>query len=71
MCRKAPRLSFPTWCQYLEEVAATKKRNVNLIKTKLVECGPPGISGGTVRFLLKEKIFPSEKRRRQAILCKN
>jgi len=45
--KKAPRLSFPTWCQYLEEVAATKKRNVNLIKTKLVECGPPGISGGT------------------------
>merc|ERR1719320_703982 len=45
--KKAPRLSFPTWCQYLEEVAATKKRNVNLVKTKLVECGPPGISGGT------------------------
>merc|ERR1712002_697008 len=45
--KRAPKLSFPAWCQYLEEISTTKKRNVNAIKNKLIECGPPGITGGT------------------------
>lgn len=45
--RKSPKLSFPSWCKYLDEISATKKKDANVIKTKLVECGPPGITGGT------------------------
>ena len=52
MFRKAPKLSFPLWCKYLEELGVSKKKEVNLIKIKLVECGPPGITGGTVRLIV-------------------
>merc|ERR1719318_1386608 len=45
--KKSPKLSFPSWCKYLDEISATKKKDANVIKTKLVECGPPGITGGT------------------------
>jgi len=45
--KKAPRLSFPAWCKYLDEIATAKKMDVNTIKNKLVECGAPGITGGT------------------------
>ena len=41
-------MSFSDWCKYLEEIAKTKKMNVNTIKSKLVECGEPG-NTGTVR----------------------
>jgi len=43
----APRLSFPAWCKYLTEVAAAKKMEVKMIKVKLINCGPPGVTDGT------------------------
>ena len=56
--RKAPRLSFPAWCKYLDEIATAKKMDVNTIKNKLVECGAPGITGGTVSlFSFSPTIF--------------
>jgi len=42
-----PRLSFPAWCRYLGEMATAKKMDVNEIKTKLINCGPPGVVDGT------------------------
>merc|ERR1712079_749745 len=42
-----PRLSFPAWCKYLTEMASAKKMEVNLIKNKLINCGPPGVTDGT------------------------
>ena len=47
--RKAPKLNFMDWCKFLEEVAKTKKMNVNIIKVKLLECSKPG-NTGTVRL---------------------
>ena len=46
--RGVPRLSFPAWCRYLGEMATAKKMDVNEIKTKLINCGPPGVVDGTV-----------------------
>ena len=48
MLRGVPRLSFPAWCRYLNEMATAKKMEVNQIKTKLINCGPPGVVDGTV-----------------------
>jgi len=45
--KKAPKISFVDWNKYLDEIATAKKMNVNTIKTKLVECGEPGFTGGT------------------------
>jgi len=45
--KKAPKISFVEWNKYLDEIATTKKMDVNTIKTKLVECGEPGFTGGT------------------------
>lgn len=45
------------WNKYLDEIAKTKKIEVNGIKDKLVNCGKPGLSGTTVEksiFLVKE-----------------
>merc|ERR1719153_679733 len=43
--KKAPKLNFMDWCKFLEEVAKTKKMNVNIIKVKLLECSKPGNTG--------------------------
>eukprot|EP00090_Calanus_glacialis_P000228 TRINITY_DN10153_c0_g1_i1.p1 TRINITY_DN10153_c0_g1~~TRINITY_DN10153_c0_g1_i1.p1 ORF type:complete len:230 (-),score=89.01 TRINITY_DN10153_c0_g1_i1:141-800(-) len=45
--KKAPKISFVDWNKYLDEIATAKKMDVNTIKTKLVECGEPGFTGGT------------------------
>eukprot|EP00092_Neocalanus_flemingeri_P006396 GFUD01006886.1.p1 GENE.GFUD01006886.1~~GFUD01006886.1.p1 ORF type:complete len:239 (+),score=95.99 GFUD01006886.1:79-795(+) len=42
VAKKAIRISFVDWNKYLDEIATTKKMDVNTIKTKLVECGEPG-----------------------------
>jgi len=47
--RNSPKLSFVEWNKYLDEIAGTKKVDVNEVKGKLVECGKPGLSGTTVR----------------------
>eukprot|EP00092_Neocalanus_flemingeri_P060908 GFUD01073129.1.p1 GENE.GFUD01073129.1~~GFUD01073129.1.p1 ORF type:complete len:281 (+),score=92.02 GFUD01073129.1:79-921(+) len=47
VAKKAIRISFVDWNKYLDEIATTKKMDVNTIKTKLVECGEPGFTGGT------------------------
>eukprot|EP00092_Neocalanus_flemingeri_P023462 GFUD01025442.1.p1 GENE.GFUD01025442.1~~GFUD01025442.1.p1 ORF type:complete len:284 (+),score=100.29 GFUD01025442.1:76-927(+) len=47
VAKKAIRISFVEWNKYLDEIATTKKMDVNTIKTKLVECGEPGFTGGT------------------------
>ena len=60
--RGVPRLSFPAWCKYLTEVASAKKMEVNLIKNKLINCGPPGVTDGTVTRFLKGNIL---------LLCKS
>ena len=46
--RRSPKLSFPEWTRYLDEIATAKKLDVNEIKVKLVECGTPGTTGATV-----------------------
>merc|ERR1712013_2427 len=43
--KKAPKLNFMDWCKFLEEVAKTKKMNVNIIKVKLLDCSKPGNTG--------------------------
>ena len=43
-----PRLSFPAWCKFLNEVANSKKMDVNEIKHKLIGCGVPGVADTTV-----------------------
>ena len=54
LSRGAPRLSFPAWCKYLAELAAAKKMEVNIVKIKLINCGPPGVTDATVTaFLIK------------------
>ena len=55
--RKAPKISFVDWNKYLDEIATAKKMNVNTIKTKLVECGEPGFTGGTVIFANLEDLY--------------
>jgi len=45
--KRSPKLSFVDWNKYLDEIAASKKLNVNEVKGKLVECGSPGTSGAT------------------------
>ena len=70
--RGAPRLSFPAWCKYLAELAAAKKMEVNIIKIKLINCGPPGVTDGTVTpdlncRKLKTKCFLLENRQ----MCSN
>merc|ERR1712211_163900 len=45
--RRSPKLSFPEWTRYLDEIATAKKLDVNEIKVKLVECGTPGTTGAT------------------------
>merc|ERR1711892_99867 len=69
--KKAPKLSFPSWCKYLDEISATKKKDVNVIKTKLVACGPPAITGGTktvksaaLRRLTDSSAFSGTQRQR-------
>ena len=47
--RNSPKLSFVEWNKYLDEIAKAKSVDVNSIKTKLVDCGKPGLSGATVR----------------------
>jgi len=42
-----PRLSFPAWCKYLNEISNSKKMDVNMIKHKLINCGPPAVSDTT------------------------
>jgi hypothetical protein len=37
------------WNKYLDEIAKTKKMDVDLIKEKLVVCGKPGFTGATVK----------------------
>merc|ERR1719192_183424 len=45
--KRSPKLSFPEWTRYLDEIATAKKLDVNEIKVKLVECGTPGTTGAT------------------------
>merc|ERR1712141_428808 len=45
--KNAPKLSFQDWNRYLDEIANTKKLDVNSVKTKLVDCGEPGFTGET------------------------
>merc|ERR1712198_321964 len=42
-----PRLSFPAWCKYLNEISNSKKMDVNMIKHKLINCGVPGVTDTT------------------------
>ena len=49
--RNSPKLSFTDWNKYLDEIAKNKKVDANALKGKLVECGKPGFTGATVRFL--------------------
>ena len=46
--RRALKLSFAEWNQYLSELARAKKMDVNTIKTQLVECEEPGCAGAKV-----------------------
>ena len=41
-------MSFQDWNKYLDEIATSKKLDVNSVKTKLVDCGEPGFTGETV-----------------------
>ena len=41
----------------MDEIATAKKMDVNTIKTKLAECGEPGITGGTVRIIIVSTNF--------------
>lgn len=43
--KRALKLSFAEWNQYLSELARAKKMDVNTIKTQLVECEEPGCAG--------------------------
>ena len=56
-CRRSPKLSFPEWSKYLEEIATAKKLDVNEIKVKLVECGTPGTTGATVSRVSHLNLF--------------
>ena len=55
--RRSPKLSFPEWTRYLDEIATAKKLDVNEIKVKLVECGTPGTTGATVSGALHLNLF--------------
>ncbi len=41
-------MSFSDWNKYLDEIAKTKKVELTEIKSKLTDCGKPGVSGTTV-----------------------
>jgi len=45
--KKSPKLSFVEWNKYLDEIATAKKLDVKQMKTRLVDCGEPGFTGGT------------------------
>merc|ERR1712013_714594 len=45
--KKSPKLSFVEWNKYLDEIATAKRLDVKQMKTKLVDCGEPGFTGGT------------------------
>lgn len=47
IAKNTTKLNFAGWSKYLEEIANSKSIHVNSIKTKLVECGKPGLSGAT------------------------
>lgn len=47
IAKNNPKLSFAGWTKYLDEIANNKNVDVNGIKTKLVNCGKPGLSGAT------------------------
>ena len=49
MSRKSPKLSFVEWNKYLDEISDNKKMDLNCVKAKLIECGEPGFTGGTVK----------------------
>ena len=55
--RRSPKLSFPEWTRYLDEIATAKKLDVNEIKVKLVECGTPGTTGATVSGVSHLNLF--------------
>jgi len=45
--KRSPKLSFVDWSKYLDEIALTKKKDVNEMMTKLIDCGTPGTTGAT------------------------
>ena len=49
LSRKSPKLSFVEWNKYLDEISDNKKMDLNCVKAKLIECGEPGFTGGTVK----------------------
>merc|ERR1711892_1055090 len=47
VAKSSTKLSYPAWSKYIEELAASKNTEVDQIKDKLVNCGPPGTNGAT------------------------
>ena len=48
--RNSTKLSFSDWNKYLDEIAKNKSMETGDIRSKLVECGTPGLSGTTVKM---------------------
>ena len=55
--RSSTKLTYPAWSKYIEELAASKNTEVDQIKDKLANCGPPGTNGATVSSILKNSTF--------------
>ena len=49
--RNSPKLSFTDWNKYLDEVSKSKSMDANDIRGQLIDCGKPGFSRTTVRFV--------------------
>lgn len=45
--KNGPKLSFTDWNKYLDEIAKNKKIDGNELRSKLIECGKPGVAGTT------------------------
>ena len=50
--RSSSKLSYTQWMEYLSVLSSSASVNINLIKTKLAECGPPGTNKTTVSYSL-------------------
>ena len=47
-CRQK-KVGFADFNKFLEDIATTKKMDLNEFKQKLTDCGDPGTKGATVR----------------------
>lgn len=45
--KNSPKLSFLDWNKYLDEIAKNKNQDSNELKSKLIDCGKPGLTGAT------------------------